>query len=89
MMYRRQYLVEVLGYLVDVLEGKLAFVKLPITEYTVYQPVYKTLNPGGSRFCEGAAGRFYDVCQQYQSGFFGLGFGTGIAVVVSVDGRKG
>jgi hypothetical protein len=88
-MYSRQYLVEVLGYLVDVLEGKLAFVKLPITEYAVYQPVYKALNPGGSRFCKGAAGRFYDVCQQYQSGFFGLGFGTGIPEVVNINRRKG
>jgi hypothetical protein len=88
-MYRRQYLVEVFGYLVDVLEGKLAFVKLPITEYGVYQPVYKTLNPGGSGFGKGAAGRFDDVCQQYQPGFFGLGFGTGIAEVVSINRRKG
>jgi hypothetical protein len=88
-MYRRQYLIEVLGYLVDVLEGKLAFVKLPITEYAVYKPVYKTLNPGGSRFSKGAAGRFHDICQQYQSGFFGLGFGTWIAIIVSVDLGKG
>src|SRR5208283_1370722 len=87
-MYGCQDLVEVLGYLVEVLESEFAFVKLAVTEYAVYQPVHQTLNPGGSRLCQRAAGRLDYVGQHYKSGFFGLGFGAGIAEVVRVDRRK-
>ena len=85
-----------LGDLMKVLQGELAFVQLAVTEDVVDQAVHHSLNSGGGGLRQRATGRFHHVRQHNQSGFLGLRLGARIAeetllhvVVALVDRFKG
>lgn len=77
-----------LGDGVQVFQCELALVQLPVGENVVDQPVHHPLNPGWGRVRQGPACSLHYVGQHDQPRFLRLRFGTGVAVVVHVDGWK-
>ena len=77
-----------LGDMMEVLQGELAFFQLAVAENVVDEAIDHPLNPGRRRLAEGPARGLDHVREHDQAGFLGLGLGAGIAVVLDVDGRK-
>jgi hypothetical protein len=72
----------------EVLEGELTCFQLAITENIVDHPVHKSLDSGRGRFRQRSAGCFHHIGQHDQPGLLGLRLGTGIPIVVYVDGGE-
>ena len=88
MVHSGKNLVEVLGDLMEVLEGELTIVQLTVTEYVVDQPVDHTLNSRRSRLRQRTAGSLHHIGQHDKACLLGLGLGSGVAVIVDVDRGK-
>jgi hypothetical protein len=77
-----------LGDVMEVFQRELALAELTVTENVVDQAIHHPLNSGRRGVVEGAAGRLDDIRQHYQTGFFRLRFGTGIAKIINIQGRQ-
>ena len=87
-MHRGQNLIEMLGNVMEIFQGELTLSKLAVTKDIIDQPIHHPLDSCRSRVIKRAAGRFDNISQHDQAGFFGLGFGAGIAIIVNVYGRQ-
>ena len=77
-----------LGNVMEIFECELTLPELSVTEDVIDQAIHHPLDPGRRGIMEGATGRFDNIRQHHQTGFFRLGFRTGIAKIIDVQGRQ-
>jgi hypothetical protein len=77
-----------LGNMMEIFERELTLPELAVTENVVDQTIHHPLDSGRRGIIEGATGSLDNIRQHHQAGFFCLRSGTGIAIIINVQGRQ-
>ena len=86
MMDAGEDLVEAFGDAMQVAEGELTIVELPVGKDLVDQVLDQSLDPGRGGVLQSSRRRFHHIGQHDQPGFPGLGFWARVPEIVDLDG---